>query len=237
MYSDVFGLSLPNNKLIADAYAKSGEWLDYLPDFFKGDRVPLSMAEHLIPVDATKQSVFRKYTGLLASIPSFFNWQNRHRQGPTDAICMEFLRALRRERKGMKIGMVGFCWVGEYAIGAGLEENMIDIDGARVPLVDALVALHPSHLAIPDDDKTLVVPVSLGWRAEDSLVDFKQMNMVKGVHADNKASGREVPGIAHHEYKPGRHGFAVRGNPDDPQERKYLEDSVTQVLTWFGRWL
>lgn len=109
MYSDVFGLSLPNNKLIADAYAKSGGWLVYLPDFFKGDPVPLSMADHLIPVDAAKQSVFRKYTGLLASIPSFLKWQNRHRQGPTDAICMEFLRALRRGRKGMKIGMVGFC--------------------------------------------------------------------------------------------------------------------------------
>ncbi|KAL3433955.1 hypothetical protein BDV09DRAFT_205060 [Aspergillus tetrazonus] len=237
MYSDVFGLPLPNNKLIADAYAKSGDWLVYLADFFKGDPVPLSMADHLIPVDATKQSVFRKYTGLLASIPSFLKWQNRHRQGPTDVICMEFLRALRRERKGMKIGMVGFCWGGKYAIRAGLEENMIDVDGARVPLVDAVVALHPSHLAIPEDVKTLVVPVSYGWGVEDSFVGFKQKNMVKGVHADNKASGREVPEMAHHEYKPGRHGFAVRGNPDDPQERKCLEDSVTQVLTWFGRWL
>lgn len=114
---------------------------------------------------------------------------------------------------------------------------MIDVDGARVPLVDAVVALHPSHLAIPEDVKTLVVPVSYGWGVEDSLVDFKQMNMVKCLHADNKASGREVPEMAHHEYKPGRHGFAVRGNPDDQQERKCLEDSVTQVLTWFGQWL
>ena len=33
MFSDVFSLELPNNKLIADAYAKSGEYLVYLPDF------------------------------------------------------------------------------------------------------------------------------------------------------------------------------------------------------------
>jgi hypothetical protein len=26
IYSDVFGLPLPNNRLIADAYSKSGEW-------------------------------------------------------------------------------------------------------------------------------------------------------------------------------------------------------------------
>ena len=48
IYSDIFGLPLPNNKLIADAYAKSGEWLVYLPDFFKGDPVPLKIADVLI---------------------------------------------------------------------------------------------------------------------------------------------------------------------------------------------
>ena len=30
MYSDIFGLPLPNNRLIADAYAASGEWLVYV---------------------------------------------------------------------------------------------------------------------------------------------------------------------------------------------------------------
>jgi hypothetical protein len=38
-------------------------------------------------------------------------------------------------------------------------------------------------------------------------------------------------------YQPGRHGFAVRGNPDDPEERKCLEDAEAQVLAWFDRWL
>lgn len=36
LYSDVFSHTLPNNKLIADAYAKSGEYLVYMPDFFEG---------------------------------------------------------------------------------------------------------------------------------------------------------------------------------------------------------
>jgi hypothetical protein len=33
MYSDIFGLPLPNNRLLADAYAASGEWLVLMPDF------------------------------------------------------------------------------------------------------------------------------------------------------------------------------------------------------------
>jgi dienelactone hydrolase len=238
VYSDVFGLALPNNKLINDGYAKSGEWLVYLPDFFKGDPVPLSLADLLIPVDKTKQSAVRKYTGLLASAPSFVLWSTRHPVGSTDKTCMEFLRALRRATpKRQKIGMVGFCWGGKYAIRAGLESNMIDVEGAKVPLVDAVVALHPSHVAIPGDVEALAVPVSFGWGVHDSLVSFAQKAKVEEVHARQKEAGKKVPEMFHKEYNPGRHGFAVRGNPEDPQERACLEESEAQVLDWFGRWL
>lgn len=238
MYSDIFGLPLPNNKLIADAYAKSGEWLVYLPDFFEGDPVPLKVADILIPADAAKQSSFSKYTGILASAPSFLMWTTRHKEAPTNKVCMDFLGALRRATpRNQKIGMAGFCWGGKYAIRAGLESNQIEIRGERVPLVDAVVALHPSHLAVPTDVETLVVPVSYGWGVEDVAVSIQQKGKVEEVHAKVEAAGRKVPEMEHKVYKPGRHGFAVRGNPNDPLERACLEDSVTQVLNWFGRWL
>ncbi|KAH7086567.1 Alpha/Beta hydrolase protein [Paraphoma chrysanthemicola] len=238
VYSDIFGLGLPNNKLIADAYAASGEWLVYLPDFFKGDPVGLKVADALLPVDAAKQSTFAKYTGILASMPTFLMWTTRHKTGPTDHDCMEFLRALRRATPAsQKIGMVGFCWGGKYAVRAGLESNMIEIDGTKKPLIDAAVALHPSHLVIPDDVETLVVPVSYGWGVEDFAVSYKQRAQVESVHEDAKKAGKKVPEMEHIAYKPGRHGFAVRGNPDDPQERKCLEDSEAQALKWLAKWL
>ena len=200
--------------------------------------MPLKVADILIPVDAAKQSSFAKYTGMLAKAPSFLMWMTRHKEGPTNKICMDFLQALRRASpKGQKIGMVGFCWGGKYAIRAGLESNMIDIEGEKVPLVDAVVALHPSHVALPSDVEALVVPVSYGWGLEDEGVKFEQKGQVEGIHAKARAAGRKVPEMEHKVYKPGRHGFAVRGNPDDPQERKALEDSLTQVLDWFARWL
>ena len=238
IYSDIFGLLLPNNKLIADAYAKSGEWLVYLPDFFEGDAVPLKIADVLIPTDAAKQSAFAKYTGILAGAPSFVMWMTRHKEAPTNKVCMDFLQALRRATpKGQKIGMAGFCWGGKYAIRAGLESNMIEIDGAKVPLVDAAVGLHPSHVAIPGDVEALVVPVSYGWGLEDTAVNIEQKAKVEEIHARVRQAGSNLPEMEHKVYKPGRHGFAVRGNPDDPLERACLEDSVTQVLTWFDRWL
>lgn len=238
IYSDIFGLSLPNNKLIADAYAKSGEWLVYLPDFFKGDPVGLKFADVAIPVDAKKQSTLGKYTGLLANAPSVVMWMMRHKEGPTTKTCMDFLQALRRATpRSQKIGICGFCWGGRYAIRAAQESNMIEIDGEKMPLVDAVVALHPSNLTFPGDVEGLVVPVTYGWGLEDTNTKIEQKDKVETIHARAKETGKNVPEMVHKVYKPGRHGFAVRGNPDDPLEKACLEDSETQALEWFGRWL
>lgn len=238
MYSDVFGLSLPNNLLIADAYAKSGQWLVYLPDFFQGDPMSLKFADAAIPVDAKKQSAFAKYSGLLASAPSFLMWRARHKEAKTDKICMDYLQALRRASPAeQKIGMVGFCWGGKYALRAGLERNMIEIEGGKVPLVDAVVVLHPSNLAIPGDVDGMAVPASYGWGKEDFAVSFEQKAQVEESQEKTRSAGRTIPEMEHKVYIPGRHGFAVRGNPDDPQERACLEDSEKQVLQWFQRWL
>jgi dienelactone hydrolase len=238
MYSDVFGLALPNNKLIADAYAKSGEYLVYLPDFFKGDPVQLKLADVLIPVNASKQSKLSKYTGMLAGMPSFVSWMGRHKHPMADKECMNFLAAVRRATpKEQKIGMVGFCWGGRYAIRAGLKSNMIEMDGKKVPLVDAVVGVHPSNMVYPEDVTDLVVPASFAWGQEDSVSKIEQKAKTEQIHAQEKKAGKQLPEIEHQVYKPGRHGFGVRGNPDDPAERACLEGTEKQVLDWFKRWL
>ena len=114
---------------------------------------------------------------------------------------------------------------------------MVEKDGSKVPLVDAVVALHPSNLSLPQDVEALVVPASIGWGEIDSEVNIKLKDEVKDIHAKAGQSGRKMPDVHHQVYTPGRHGFAVRGNPDDPQEWKSLEESEKQVLEWFSRYL
>lgn len=151
---------------------------------------------------------------------------------------MDFLGALRRATpENQKIGMVGMCWGGRYALRAGLKTNMIDVNGTQKPLVDAVVALHPSNLVMPSDVDDLIIPASVGWGVEDIAVSYKLKGQMEDIYAKQEKEGKTVPEIEHKSYTPGRHGFSVRGNPDDPQERKCLEDSEAQVLAFMDKWL
>ncbi|KAF2665980.1 hypothetical protein BT63DRAFT_458342 [Microthyrium microscopicum] len=241
IYPDAFGRNLINNFLIADAYAKSGDYLVYMPDFYEGDAASLSLADLAIPVDASKLSSFSKYTGLLMALPTFIMFLSRHGAAKSERVTNEFLAKLRKATpKEQKIGIVGFCFGGKYAMIAGLGRNKISLDGNesdKVPLVDAVVALHPSNLSLPADAEDIIVPLSIGWGKEDSSAKIELMGKVQELHKKAAAAGKQVPEVEHKVYVPGRHGFAVRGNPDDPAEKKCLEDSVTQVLDWFKKWL
>ena len=72
------------------------------------------------------------------------------------------------------------CWGGRYAIRAGLGSNAIETDEGMKPLVDAVVALHPSNLVLLDDVRDVVVPVSIGWGVRDSIVSYKMEGQVRG---------------------------------------------------------
>ncbi|KAH5563266.1 hypothetical protein HBI26_182030 [Parastagonospora nodorum] len=211
IYSDIFGLALPNNKLIADAYAASGQWLVYLPDFFHGDPVDLKVADALLPVDAAAQSTFAKYTGILASMPTFLMWRTRHKHADVEKTCIDFLSSLRHATPDKKIGIVGFCWGGRYAIRAGMAQHQISINNTATPLIDAVVALHPSNMVLPDDVMELVVPVSYGWGAQDIAVSYATRGKIEKFHEEERGRGKRVPEMKHCRYEPGRHGFAVRG--------------------------
>lgn len=171
---------------------------------------------------------------MLASAPSFVFWMLRHKEGPTNKVCMDFLDKLRHATPtSQKIGFVGLCWGGKYALRAARKQNMIEIDGKPTPLVDAVVALHPSNLVLPDDAAEFVVPVSTGWGVEDVLVSYAQKAQIEKLYEGKTG----VPNMEHKSYTPGRHGFAVRGNPDDAVEKKILDDTVAQAMSWMGKYL
>lgn len=203
--------------------------------------MPLNFPDGVAPVGDGKQSSLSVFSGFLASKKSLVPWSQRHGFEPSNALFMEFMTALRRATPlAQKIGTVGFCWGGRYAIRAAQKSATTKIDDQDVPLVHAAVALHPSQLELPDDVHHLGVPVAFGWGEEDANTKIELMDKIKAIHKEedsaNTGSG-EQPEMEHKVYKPGRHGFAVRGDPDDPVQKADLKESEKQATDWFEKWL
>jgi dienelactone hydrolase len=87
------------------------------------------------------------------------------------------------------------CWGGKNALRAALESNMISLSGDRkgkVPPIDAVVALHPSNLIIPEDVDGIVVPTTIGWGLKDISINIKQMTQVQEVHVKAETTERRL---------------------------------------------
>ncbi|KAH7336703.1 dienelactone hydrolase family-domain-containing protein [Rhexocercosporidium sp. MPI-PUGE-AT-0058] len=103
--TDIFGVNLVNNRLLADSLALAGYFV-VEPDLFNGDPIRIDQLGD----------------------PSFniTAWSERHPQAGIDAIVTSTIAAMRGNLGVKKIGAVGYCFGGKYvarflAPGKGLD--------------------------------------------------------------------------------------------------------------------
>ena len=99
-----------------------------------------------------------------------------------------FINTIRMLPGTNKIGCVGFCWGGRYAIlqAHGQEKTG---EGSSIGGVDAAVAYHPAMVEIPGDLEPVKMPLSLAVGDRDSLLDMKSVGKIQ----DLLAGKTEVP--------------------------------------------
>ncbi|KAF2134177.1 alpha/beta-hydrolase [Dothidotthia symphoricarpi CBS 119687] len=90
--SDIFGVPLPQNKLLADSLA-ANDYLVVMPDLFRGDAI----------------SVEEQEKGL-----NLTEWLALHPTSDIDSIISTTLDYMRDELNVEKIGGVGYCFGGKY---------------------------------------------------------------------------------------------------------------------------
>ncbi|KAJ4304488.1 hypothetical protein N0V90_000014 [Kalmusia sp. IMI 367209] len=90
--TDIFGVPLPENQLLADSIA-ANDFLVIMPDLFNGDAV----------------SVDEQEAGL-----NLTEWLTRHRPQEIDQILNSTITYMHNELKAKKIGGVGYCFGGKY---------------------------------------------------------------------------------------------------------------------------
>ena len=228
----VFGWEFPNVRLLADEYAQGGFYC-YVPDLHQGDSLHISFLDNIEPnVKAQESLSLADKAKNAAIVPATLGpWLITHREAVTKPIIDGFINTVRMTPGTEKVGAIGFCWGGRYAIleAQGPAEGE---GGAKIGGVDAAVACHPSLLAIPGDLEPVVKPLSVALGSKDSLVDEKSRGQIQDVLAKKTDLPHEI-----RIYEDQIHGFALRSDWSNEEEKKAMDEATTQGLEWFKKCL
>jgi dienelactone hydrolase len=156
---------------------------------------------------------------------TFGPWLFRNREAVSKPRIDGFIQVVRHMPGVDKIGVIGFCWGGRYAIIATHETD----PGKSV---DAAYACHPSLLAIPADLAAVKKPVSLAFGEKDNLVGKKEVGQIKDIFGKMSGVPTEV-----RIYEDQIHGFSLRGDWSSDKDKKAMDDAEKQGLDWFKKYL
>lgn len=142
---------------------------------------------------------------------------------------------------GVGLGVAGYCWGGKHA--TVLASLLRDVDGEgeegereKRTLVDAAFTAHPGGLSLPADIANLRAPWSMAIGDDDFVMPVGEVEKAK--EALKKSEGPEAMEARSEVvvYPGAKHGFAVRGNPGDENDRRRGVEAREQCLSWLKRW-
>lgn len=208
-------------RLLADSYARAG-FTAYIPDIHQGDSLPISFLQTVEPPLPEREalSLTQKAASTAKVGATLGPWMIKHREGVTKPLIDDFITAIRNSPGAPKVGVIGFCWGGRYAILAAHEEA-----------VDAAYACHPSMVSVPGDFEPVVKPLSLAVGEKDSLLGMKEVEQIKEL-----LEKKDVPSEVK-VFEDQVHGFALRGDWSSEKDKQAMDGAEKQGIEWFNKYL
>ncbi|KAH7157377.1 dienelactone hydrolase [Dactylonectria estremocensis] len=195
--TDVFGIQLPQNKLLADSFARAG-FVTVAPDMFDGSPAPEDI-----------------------NIPGFNTTEflAQHGTNVTDPIIASAVSYLRNELGVGKVAVTGYCFGGRYTFRLLAEDKGADVG----------FAAHPSLLT---DEEILAItgPASVAAAETDNLMSPARRAEVEAL------LGQTGQPYSLALYGGTSHGFGVRANVSDPQQKFGKEEAFFQAVRFFKAW-
>jgi len=218
---DIFGWEFKNVRLLADNYAKAGFYA-YVPDVHQGDSLPIEFLQSVEPklADREQEGLMKKASSTAKTATTLPPWLAKHREGVSKPLISSFISAVRAIPGTEKIGAIGFCWGGRYAILAAHGE------------VDAAYACHPSLVAVPGDFDPVIKPLSLAVGTKDSLLDNGTVGKIQDIMAKKTGVPHEL-----RIYEDQIHGFALRSDWSSEKDKKAMDNAEEQGVEWFKKYL
>ncbi|KAH8831896.1 dienelactone hydrolase endo-1,3,1,4-beta-D-glucanase [Flagelloscypha sp. PMI_526] len=224
LLTDVFGLALPNGKLIADHLAENLNVDVYVPDMFEG--------YYMMPFGKLK---FPDHQGfkrgwwdwisyvfnMIAVLPRIIS----NRPSVVDRRVKSFVQKLRESKGYDKIGGLGYCYGGSLSLRL-----------AQPGILDAVVSAHPGG---PMNIKDVKSPVSFICAEEDFSFGPQKREEFEAALAARKGKGPEGHEVDYEfvVYEKTVHGFGIRPVFAYPENEKAFEGSKVQMVKWFEKTL
>ncbi|KAF7291205.1 DLH domain-containing protein [Mycena indigotica] len=203
--SDACGLALPNNKLLADDYARNG-YKTVVPDLFAGDPVPPTALDPDAPP---------------------FDWQAwlpQHQPAHTGPLLDAVLAALTLSGV-THIACAGYCFGARAALDLALAQRVSPVALAHPSQVRRGPSAEDAHAYAA----TAAAPLLIVACEHDPVFPPADQAITDAI----LGGGRFAPGYKR-VYFPGcRHGFAVRGDPADPAVRAAKKAAFKEMVGWF----
>jgi len=202
---DALGWKFSNARLLADHLAREANVTVYMPDFFGGE---------VLDESALLEG---RYQDL-----DMVGFRDRNTRESREPQIFAAAAALRGQGYG-KIGAVGYCYGGW---------GVLRLGGGEKPVVDAIVAGHPSWSTKEDFDG-VGVPVQI--LAPE--VDGQFSEEMKGYAFQTLVCGKKSVPVEYVHFPGVAHGCLTKGDEKVEGEREAMAKGKDDAVRWFKLWL
>jgi len=225
LLTDLFGLPLPNAKIVADHLAEQVGVDVWAPDYFNGK--PIVDANSLEPLEPDRAfvktpwlDVVKYYYKMFTNIPRLIAC----RPSVADARVHEFIKKIKSEKGYERIGVVGYCYGGSMTGRLG-----------STGIGNTIVIAHPSGLS-QSQTRAIKVPSSWALAEDDYYFKVKDVEATRAILKEQE----EKPDHVDYEttvYRGTAHGFGLRPNLEVPEAKAAYEGALDQTVAWFKKTL
>lgn len=157
LLTDVFGLALPNPKLLADEYSRHG-FNVIVPDILHNDPIP---GDAFNNVKSTEE--------LFAIVGP---WIPKHGSETVLSVVDPIIAKLKSQDQ--KIALLGFCFGGREVF-----------HYASTDKVDVVCTMHPSFIEVPKDAEKVKIPISIHVAEGDELYPAETSKAAQAIFEKN----------------------------------------------------
>ncbi|TIA70120.1 hypothetical protein E3P91_03264 [Wallemia ichthyophaga] len=200
---DIFGWSLTNTRVLADAYAAEAGVRVYVPDFYAGDHAPF---------DKTALKNFDLNQFISKHPP-------REKRDEVEHVA----KAIKESSKAHRLAAIGFCWGAPSALYMGRQGGVADgVSFAHPSLVqddDFSALAKPAMFICAEHDP--IFTKEMENKARSIMADKAN------AQGDNRVYS------TWHTFLGTQHHFATRGDEDDPYTARAMKDAQCLASNFF----